>query len=52
MAAHVNMEFVVDDDNDINTQFNENINNNNVDIDYNTISSNCGDGKCDNDKYL
>ena len=46
------MEFVVDDDdNDINTrQFNENINNNNIDINYNTFSSNCGDGKCDNDK--
>ena len=44
------MECVVDDGNDTDTYFNENIDNNNVDIDYSTSSSNCGDGKCDNDK--
>ena len=44
------MECVVDDGNDIDTYFHENIVNNNVGIDYNTSSSNCGDGKCDNGK--
>ena len=38
------------DDSDINTHFNEIFDNNNVDIYYNTSGSNCGDGKCDNDK--
>ena len=42
-----NVECFVDGDD---KHFNENIDNNNVDIDYNTSSSNCGDGKCDNDK--
>ena len=46
----VNVECAVDDDNEIYTDFNENIDNNNIDIDYNINSSNCGDGKCDNDK--